>query len=188
MASVKSQMVELDSPAHDFNLLNTVNGEYVNLESLSGEQGTLIMFICNHCPYVVNIASELSRFAKEYTPKGISVIAISSNDIVNYPEDSPELMKENARENGYIFPYLYDETQSVAREYGAECTPDIFLYDGEMSLVYRGQFDSSRPRNGVTPSGKDLRKASDDLLAGNKINSEQTPSIGCNIKWKNKIK
>jgi peroxiredoxin len=184
MAAVSSKMVELGSRAYDFKLLNTADDKKVDLQTLRGEKATLIMFICNHCPYVVGIASEVSRFAKEYIPKGISVIAISSNDIVNYPEDSPELMKENARENDYIFPYLYDEAQTVAREYGAECTPDFFLYDGGISLVYRGQFDDSRPSDGVIPNGKDLRSACDYLLSGKEINPNQKPSIGCNIKWK----
>ncbi len=184
MAISNPQSQKLGSLAPGFTLQNTVNGEMINLASAKGMKGTLIMFICNHCPYVVNIAAALSGFAKDFQSKGISTLAISSNDVENYPDDSPELMAENARENDYTFPYLFDETQEVARANGAMCTPEFFLYDDELRLVYHGQFDDSRPGNGITPSGKDLRSACEDLLLGNGISIQQIPSVGCGIKWK----
>ena len=142
------------------------------------------MFICNHCPFVKHVNEALVKLANDYIPKGISFIAISSNDVVNFPEDSPEKMKQTAKELGYTFPYLYDESQEVARAYDAACTPDFFIYDKDLKLVYRGQLDNSRPSNGLPVTGKDIRNAFDLLLAGKNIPAEQMPSIGCNIKWK----
>jgi thiol-disulfide isomerase/thioredoxin len=142
------------------------------------------MFICNHCPFVKHVNSELVALARDYQPKGVSFIAISSNDVENYPQDGPERMKETAAKEGYTFPYLYDESQQVARDYDAACTPDFYLFDPDLKLVYRGQIDGSRPGNGIPVSGKDLRGALDSLIAGAPIASDQYPSIGCNIKWK----
>ena len=142
------------------------------------------MFICNHCPFVKHVNEALVKLANDYIPKGISFIAISSNDVVNFPEDSPEKMKQTAKELGYSFPYLYDESQEVARAYDAACTPDFFIYDKNLKLVYRGQLDDSRPSNGLPVTGKDIRSAFDLLLAGKNVPAEQMPSIGCNIKWK----
>jgi thiol-disulfide isomerase/thioredoxin len=142
------------------------------------------MFICNHCPFVIHINPKISELAREYQAKGIRFVAISSNDVDNYPQDAPHLMKEKAKEEGYPFPYLYDETQEVARAYDAACTPDLYLFDPDLKLVYRGQLDDSRPGNGIPLSGNDLKAAMDALLAGKAISSEQKPSLGCNIKWK----
>ena len=142
------------------------------------------MFICNHCPFVKHVNRELVNLAKDYQPRNISFVAISSNDVENYPQDGPERMKETAEQEGYTFPYLYDESQQVARDYQAACTPDFYLFDPEMQLVYRGQLDSSRPGNGIPVTGVDLRNALDKLIAGEAISEDQIPSIGCNIKWK----
>lgn len=185
MAATESTMVALGTKAQDFTLLDTVSGKSKSLHVLSSEKGTLIMFICNHCPFVKHLNKALTEFSKEYLPKGLSIIAISSNDVHNYPDDSPEKMTQNAIDNNWDFPYLYDETQQVAKAYDAVCTPDFFLYNGNLELVYRGQFDSSRPSNGVPVTGDDLRNAVDALLSGDQISKEQTPSVGCNIKWKN---
>jgi len=184
MAATPSAMMPLGTIAPSFELPDTVSGKILSLASLRGEKATLVMFICNHCPYVLHINEELVRLAKEYQPKGVSMIAISSNDVANYPQDSPELMKELAQKTGYTFPYLYDESQDVARAYGAACTPDLFLFDADLKCVYRGQLDNSRPKNDIPVTGKDMRIAMEALLSGNKIPEEQIPSIGCNIKWK----
>jgi peroxiredoxin len=177
-------MLELGTSAPDFSLPNAVDGNTVSLSDVSDQKGLLVAFICNHCPFVVHIRDEFARFAKEYQEKGIAVVAISSNDVENYPQDSPEKMKEEAVEHGYTFPYLYDADQSVAQAYKAACTPDLFLFDGDTKLAYRGQFDASRPGNGVPVTGEDLRAACDAVLEGKPIPEPQTPSIGCNIKWK----
>jgi len=142
------------------------------------------MFICNHCPYVKHVQSELIKLAKDYQAKGVSIIAINANDAVNYPDDAPAKMKEVALQLGYPFPYLYDETQAVAKAYQAACTPDFYIFDGNLKCVYRGQLDEARPKNAIPVTGKDIRAALDSLLAGQPVNSEQKPSIGCNIKWK----
>ena len=142
------------------------------------------MFICNHCPFVKHIQTELVNLGREYPPKGISIIAISSNDVSDYPEDSPDKMKQRAKSLGYTFPYLYDETQEVARSYDAACTPDFFVFDQDLLCVYRGQLDDSRPGNNIPVTGKDLRSALDAILSGHKVNPDQRPSVGCNIKWK----
>lgn len=184
MARTPSKMLPLGTQAPDFELLDTVSDRLMTLEGVRGPEGTVIMFICNHCPFVIHVNEELVALAKTYQKRGIGFAAISSNDIVNYPQDAPDLMKENAQRLGYPFPYLYDETQEVARSYDAACTPDLYLFDSNLSLVYRGQLDDSRPGNGIPVSGSDLRSALDQLLKGEKIDEQQKPSIGCNIKWK----
>jgi peroxiredoxin len=184
MAAVPSTMMPLGTIAPDFKLPDTVSGKIFSLNDLKSTKATLVMFICNHCKYVKHIHSELVKISNEYSSKGLSVIAISSNDVLNYPEDAPFLMKEQALRSGYKFPYLYDETQEVAKAYDAACTPDFFMFDGSLKLVYRGQFDDSRPSNGLPVTGKDLRTAIEALLSGKVVSAEQVPSIGCNIKWK----
>ena len=185
MAVTPSAMISLGTKAPEFTLPDTVSGKNLSLQDLKSNKATLIMFICNHCPFVKHVNEALVKLANDYIPKGISFIAISSNDVVNFPEDSPEKMKETAKELGYSFPYLYDESQEVARAYDAACTPDFFIYDKDLKLVYRGQLDDSRPSNGLPVTGKDIRSAFDLLLEGKNIYTEQKPSIGCNIKWKN---
>ena len=184
MAATPSTMMPLGTRAPDFSLPDTISGKTRSLSELKGKNATLVIFICNHCPYVLHINDELVRIAGKYQPKGVSIIAISSNDVVNYPQDSPELMKELAENVGYTFPYLYDESQDVARAYDAACTPDPFLFDANLKCVYRGQLDSSRPKNDIPVTGEDLRNALDALLAGEPVPAHQIPSIGCNIKWK----
>ena len=177
-------MLALGTTAPNFDLYDTVSDTTVSLEDVKGTAGTVIMFICNHCPFVIHVNPELVNLGKEYQEKGIGFVAISSNDVNNYPDDAPDLMKITAKREGYSFPYLYDETQDVAKAYDAACTPDFYLFDGDAKLVYRGQLDDSRPGNGLPLTGLDLRNAMDALLDGDKISSEQKPSIGCNIKWK----
>jgi thiol-disulfide isomerase/thioredoxin len=184
MAATPSNMMPLGTIAPDFNLLDVVTGKKVTLHSLKAEIATLIMFICNHCPYVKHVQDELIKLAHDYQVKGIAFIAINSNDVVNYPDDSPANMKQVAQEKGYPFPYLYDETQEVAQAYQAACTPDFYLFDNQLKCVYRGQLDDARPKNNIPVTGKDIRAALDAILAGQPVNPEQTPSIGCNIKWK----
>ncbi|MCM4168733.1 Thiol-disulfide oxidoreductase ResA [Arenibacter antarcticus] len=184
MANTPSNMLPLGTIAPDFNLLDTSLEKNSTLHELKGSVGTVIMFICNHCPFVKHINPELSKTAIEFQALGISFIGISSNDVENYPQDAPHLMKLISKEKNYTFPYLYDETQEVAKAYDAACTPDIYLFDADLKLVYRGQFDSSRPGNGLAVTGADLKAAMNDLLNGSKINPDQKPSIGCNIKWK----
>ena len=184
MALTASNPFESNKTAPDFNLLNTVTGEFNSLQNLKGNKGTLILFICNHCPYVIHINDFLVHLANEYQTKGINFIAISSNDIENYPQDSPEKMKELALEVGYTFPYLYDETQDVAKAYDAACTPDIFLFDKNLDIHYHGQLDDSRPGNDIPVSGKDLKTAMDLLLEEKTYKGKELPSMGCGIKWK----
>ncbi len=184
MAQTPSNMMPLGTRAPDFSLLDVVSGENLCLQGLQGERATLIMFICNHCPYVVHIQDELVKLGLELPLNGVSVIAISSNDVENYPEDSPEKMKLHAETLGYNFPYLYDETQDVANSYDAACTPDFYIFDKELKCVYRGQLDESRPGNNVPVTGADLRHVLDDIIEGREINPHQKPSVGCNIKWK----
>jgi len=184
MARTESNMLPLGTKAPDFKLLDTVDDEMKSLNELKGTAGTLIMFICNHCPFVIHVNPQLSQLAKNYIAKGINCIAISSNDVENYPQDAPPLMKKNAIDNGYIFPYLYDQTQDVARAYDAACTPDFFLFDGDLKLVYTGQLDDSRPGNGIAVTGKDIRAAMNALVNNETIDANQKPSMGCNIKWK----
>ncbi len=184
MALTESRMVPLGTKAPDFTLPDVISGKELSLEDLKSDKATVIMFICNHCPYVKHIQKGLVELANDYIPKGISFIAINSNDVENYPEDSLEKMKEVAERLGYPFPYLFDETQEVAKAYGAECTPDFFVFDKDLRLVYRGQMDDSRPGNGVPVTGKDLRRVLDCILEGKEVPKDQKPSIGCNIKWK----
>jgi thiol-disulfide isomerase/thioredoxin len=184
MAQTPSTMLPLDTKAPSFSLPDTVSGKTLTLEQLKSGTATLVMFICNHCPFVKHVNKELVRLASDYIPKDVSFIAISSNDAVNYPDDSPEKMKETARTLGYPFPYLYDETQEAAKAYAAACTPDFFLFNQNLSLVYRGQLDDSRPSNNIPVTGKDIRHALGCILAGKPVPEFQRPSIGCNIKWK----
>lgn len=186
MARTPSNMVPLGSQAPLFSLLDVVSGEIVSLDNLKGEVGTLIMFICNHCPFVKHIEQGLIDLANDYSDSGINLIAISSNDVVTYPEDSPEKMKELSLTKNYPFPYLYDATQEVAKSYDAACTPDFYLYNKDLCLVYRGQMDDSRPKtdNPAPVTGRDLRAAFDCLISGKPVSEEQIPSLGCNIKWK----
>lgn len=184
MAAVNSTMLELGTEAPYFKLPDVVSGKVYDKDGFKGNKALLVMFICNHCPYVKLIKEELVRYASDYMPKGVGIVAISSNDVENYPDDSPAKMQEDAEKFGYPFPYLYDETQEAAKAYMAACTPDFFLFDEKHELVYRGQFDDARPKNGVEPTGKDLREATDKVLAGEPVPEDQVPSIGCNIKWK----
>ena len=183
MALTPSTMLPLGTAAPDFNLPDT-NGEIVSLEDFKGAPALVVLFICNHCPYVKHIRSGLAQFARDYAPHRVAIVAISSNDVVTHPDDSPAKMREEVHAAGYTFPYLYDETQEVAKAYRAACTPDIYLFDKNFKLVYRGQFDDSRPNSGVPVTGKDLRAALDAVLAGKTTSEFQAPSIGCNIKWK----
>lgn len=183
MVKTASTMVELGSPAPDFSLLN-VDGQTVSLAELGPAKAVLIVFMCNHCPFVKHVADELTRLALDYMPQGLAMVGINSNDTDKHPDDSPEQMVHEAEMRGYPFPYLFDETQEVAKAYHAACTPDFFLYDADKTLVYRGQLDSSRPGNGQPLTGKDLRAAIDAVLGGNPVPAPQIPSIGCNIKWK----
>ncbi|MDO1500136.1 thioredoxin family protein [Winogradskyella maritima] len=184
MALTPSNMLPLGTKAPDFKLLDTTDDQLKSLDELKGTKGTLVMFICNHCPFVIHVNAELSQLAKDYVSKGINCIAISSNDVDNYPQDGPQYMKTTAIENDYIFPYLYDQTQAVAKAYDAACTPDFFLFDEDLKLVYAGQLDDSRPGNGIPVTGKDLRSAMDNLIEGKPIDKNQKPSMGCNIKWR----
>ena len=184
MALTPSVMIPLGSEAPAFNLPDTVSGRNKSLDELKSDIATIIMFICNHCPYVKHVQTGLVELANDYLPKGVNFIAINSNDVLNYPDDSPENMKAVAERLGYPFPYLFDETQEIAKAYDAACTPDFFIYDKDLKLVYRGQMDDSRPGNGKPVTGADIRKALDELIAGSEISGHQIPSIGCNIKWK----
>lgn len=184
MALTPSTMLPLHTAAPDFSLPDAVSGEILSLTQLRGAAATVVMFICNHCPYVKHVQRELVQLARDYETRGVGFVAISSNDVDNYPDDRPELMRVEARRLGYPFPYLYDESQAVARAYQAACTPDFYVFDAELRLVYRGQLDDSRPGNGRPVSGADLRAALEALLSGAGISAEQLPSVGCNIKWK----
>ena len=185
MVKTVSSMVPLGFRAPDFNLHSPIIGDVQTLEVLRGKDATLVMFICNHCPYVKHITQELARLGRDYHGSQVGIIAINSNDAEKYPDDSPENMILEAKKHGYNFPYLYDHTQDVARAYQAQCTPDFFVFDSDLHCAYRGQLCDSRPGNGIEVTGKDLRAALDNLLAGRPVAPEQTPSIGCNIKWKN---
>lgn len=183
MALTPSTMLPLGTTAPDFKLPDT-NGKIVSRDDFKGAPALLVLFICNHCPYVKHIRAELAQLGRDYQAKGVGVVAINSNDAKNYPDDSPEKMKQEVKAAGYTFPYLYDETQSVAKAYRAACTPDIFLFDKNLNLVYRGQLDKSRPGNDIPVTGEDLRDALDAVLAGQPVSENQIASIGCNIKWK----
>ncbi|MGB1242605.1 MAG: thioredoxin family protein [Chitinophagales bacterium] len=187
MAATKTVSIDLGFKAPDFNLLDTISGEHKNLAAVKGEKGTVVMFTCNHCPFVLHVNEQLVQLAKDYMSQGIGFVAISSNDVEGYPQDGPELMTQLAKKAGYPFPYLYDETQDVAKAYKAVCTPDFSIFDADLNCVYRGQLDNSRPGNGKSVTGEDMRTALDAVLAGEKVGENQFPSIGCNIKWKNRI-
>lgn len=184
MAETPSTMIPLGTKAPEFNLIDTVTRETVSLSQLKSGTATVITFICNHCPYVKHIQHQLIEAANFYQKKGITFIAISSNDAEKYQADSPEKMREEALHHHYPFPYLYDETQEIAKAYHAACTPDLYVFDGDLFCVYRGRFDDSTPGNGKPVTGKDLRDALDALLSGSPISFDQKPSVGCNIKWK----
>ena len=184
MAYTESTMLELGVKAPDFSLPDTVSGKMMSLEDIASEKGTVVMFLCNHCPYVIHVNEEIVNISTEYQAKGIAFVGISSNDVVNYPQDGPDEMKRHAEETGYNFPYLYDKSQEVAKAYDAACTPDFYIFDGQQKLVYRGRLDDSRPKNTNPLTGKDLRDALNAMLAGEKVSEKQYPSGGCNIKWK----
>lgn len=185
MARTESAMLPLGTSVPDFALKNVVTNQELNTQNVSGPKGLLVMFICRHCPFVKHLEKSLAQLGRDYQGKGVGIVAISSNDAANFPEDAPSSLAQQASELGFTFPYLYDETQAVARAYDAACTPDFFLFDSGLKLVYRGQFDASRPGNGIPVTGKDLRAALDAVIAGKPVNPDQHPSIGCNIKWKN---
>ena len=184
MALTPSNMLPLGTLAPDFTLFDTVSNQMLNLDKIKGSDGTVILFICNHCPFVIHINTELVKLANDYKGKGINLIAISSNDIINYPQDGPDFMKIHAKENAYSFPYLYDETQEVAKKYDAACTPDLYVFNAELKLTYRGQLDASRPGNGIPLTGEDIRSALDNQLNNHISDTQQKPSMGCGIKWK----
>lgn len=184
MALTPSNMLPLGTKAPDFKLLDAISNTFFTLDQLKGKKGTVVMFICNHCPYVKYVNEELVRICNDYRVTGFGFIAINSNDASKYPEDGPYQMYRNAQNLHYNFPYLYDETQKVAKAYDAACTPDFYLFDSELKLVYRGQLDSSRPSNGIPLNGRDLREAMDAILNNNPQRTDQKPSMGCNIKWK----
>jgi thiol-disulfide isomerase/thioredoxin len=186
MVETASNMLALGTIAPDFCLLDTVTDKQLSLQELKSDIATMIMFICNHCPFVKHIQRELTAIAKTYQAKGVSFIAISSNDVDNYPADSPENMRIEAQTHHYTFPYLYDETQDVAKAYRAACTPDFYLFDKDLKCVYRGRFDDATPGNHRPVTGKDLRQALNHLLAGKPIDPDQQASVGCSIKWKEK--
>lgn len=184
MAATSSNMLPLGSIAPDFQLLDTVSNKILSLQELKSPAGTVIIFMCNHCPFVKHLIEQFVAVAHEYQAKGISFVAISSNDILTYPEDSPEKMQQFAKQFNFQFPYLFDDTQDVAKKYQAACTPDLYVFDAQLKCVYRGQFDDSRPGNNKPIDGRDLKNALDNLLKGSPIDPNQKPSIGCNIKWK----
>lgn len=183
MARTPSTMLALGTRAPAFKLPDP-DGIMTSLQDFEGKKALLVMFLSNHCPFVKHVAAELAALAKEYMPKGVGVVGIQSNDVEKYPDDRPELMKVEKAKHGYPFAYVYDETQAVAKAYQAACTPDFYLFDANLALVYRGQLDDSRPGNGSPVTGKDLRQALDAVLAGKRPEGDQRPSIGCNIKWK----
>ena len=184
MARTPSTDIPLGFKAPDFTLLDTSSNRAMSLSEMSSDKATVIIFMCNHCPYVVHVLDGIISLARDYLPKGISFIAISANDVENYPDDSPDKMKALAEEKQFGFPYLYDESQEVARAYDAACTPEFHIFDGSLSCVYRGQLDDSRPGNDFPVTGKDVRDALNNILAGKAVSATQRPSIGCNIKWK----
>lgn len=184
MAETPSTMIPLGSKAPDFTLLDTITNRMMSLNELASPTATVIMFICNHCPYVKLIQRKMVEIATQYQQRGIKFIAISSNDAVNYPADSPEKMHEEAAAHHYTFPYLYDETQEIARAYMAACTPDFYIFDKKLHCVYRGRFDNATPGNQRPVTGNDLSTALDEILEGRAVSQDQKPSVGCNIKWK----
>ncbi|HTZ88772.1 MAG TPA: thioredoxin family protein [Alloacidobacterium sp.] len=184
MARTESSMLPLGTTAPAFTLKDVTTQREISVQNARGPKGLLVMFVCRHCPYVKHIEKSLAQLGREYPGQGIGIVAISSNDAANYPDDAPGSLAEQAKALGFTFPYLYDETQEVARAYDATCTPDFFLFDNGLRLAYRGQFDSSRPGSGLTVTGEDLRAALDAVIAGTSVNPDQRPSLGCNIKWK----
>ena len=183
MAMVSSTMLELGTSAPDFSLADVVTGDTLSLATFTGKSALLVMFICQHCPFVKHVQDELARLGKDYVAKSVGILAISSNSVETHPQDAPENLKAMAETLQFNFPYGYDQSQAIAKAYTAACTPDFFLFDGDRKLVYRGQLDDSRPGNDIPVTGKDLRAALDAVLTGDKPVSEQKPSIGCNIKW-----
>ena len=183
MALTESNMLPLGTQAPDFSLIDTVSGKTISLDQIKSEKATVVMFIYNHCPYVIHVNEEIVNLAKDYQKQGVSFVAISSNDKENYPQDGPEKMKAHAAAVGYPFPYLFDESQAIAKAYDAACTPDFYLFDGAMNLTYRGRLDNSSPGNGQPLTGSDLRAALDAVLDGRNVSTPQFPSMGCNIKW-----
>ncbi len=184
MALTASTMLALGTKAPDFTLPDVVSGKTISLASFKNAPGLLVMFICRHCPYVKHVQNEIAKIGRDYQDKQLAIVAISANDVQNYPEDAPDKLKEMAQSLKFVFPFCYDESQSVAKAYRASCTPDFFLFDGQNKLVYRGQLDNSRPGNNEPNNGQDLRSAIDAVLAGKTISTEQKSSVGCNIKWK----
>ncbi len=184
MAATPSNMPALGTPAAEFQLPDTVSGKTISLATFKGKKALLVMFLSGHCPFVQHVKEELARLGRDYGTRGVGLVAISANDVANYPDDAPERLREMAEQTGFQFPFCYDESQDTARAYEAACTPDFFLYDGQRRLVYRGQLDDSRPGNQVPVTGRDLRAALDAVLAGKPVAAEQKPSIGCSIKWK----
>jgi peroxiredoxin len=184
MVKTLSTMLDLGTPAPEFELPDVVSGQTISLDTFSGKKALLVMFICRHCPFVKHIQLELARIGRDYREKDIGIVAISSNDAESFPDDAPSSLKEMAAELGFAFPYCYDESQEVALAYEAACTPDFYLFDSTRALVYRGQLDDSRPGNGVPVNGRDLRAAIDAVLNDRPVAKDQRPSIGCNIKWK----
>lgn len=184
MAATETLQIPLGFQAPDFILPDTISGNDLSLQMLRGKKATVIMFICNHCPYVIHVMPQIIALANDYIPHGISFIAISSNDVENYPDDSPDKMKEFAEKYRFPFPYLYDESQEVAKAYFAACTPDFSVFDESLKCVYRGQLDGSRPKNDVISDGREMRAALNAILSNQPVSETQIPSIGCNIKWK----
>jgi len=184
MAATSSTMLALGTRAPDFSLRNAVDDTVVSLSSLHDKPAVLVMFLCNHCPFVIHVRDQITRIAAEYMPKGLGVVAINANAIETHPQDGPPEMRKLAQQLGWRFPFLFDETQEVAKAYRAACTPDFFLFDRDRKLVYRGQLDDSRPGNGVPVTGRDLRAAIDAVLAGSAVSEIQKPSVGCSIKWR----
>lgn len=185
MARTPSTNIPLGFHAPEFTLIDTVSGKDVSLSDIKSENATVLIFMCNHCPYVLHVIEEIVNLSNEYIPQGISFAGISANDVANYPDDSPDKMKELAESLGFDFPYLYDESQEVAKAYDAACTPEFHIFNKDLDCVYRGQLDGSRPGSEVPVNGKDLRNALDNILSGKEVDPNQIPSIGCNIKWKN---
>ena len=184
MARTASTMLDLGTEAPAFQLPDVVSGEIISLDTFAGKAGLLVMFICQHCPFVKHVQDELAKLGKDYGDRNLGIVAISANDAANYPDDAPDKLKDMAQSLGFTFPLCYDESQSTAKAYTAACTPDFFLFDGDRKLVYRGQLDNSRPGNNEPVDGHSLRGAIDTLLIGGEIDPDQRPSIGCNIKWK----
>lgn len=184
MARTLSNMLPIGTVAPAFTLPDTISGRTYQLDDLKSDKATVIMFICNHCPFVKHLDEGLVALANDYQSKGVSFIAVSSNDVENYPQDAPDLMKVEAERVGYNFPYLYDATQEIAQAYDAACTPDFYIFDGELKCAYRGQLDDARPGNGLPVTGRDMRLALDEILKSKEVSAPQIPSMGCNIKWK----